>query len=199
MKGAMIVFAIAMACLLQQKGPAMKRVIMVIVAAVEMLMFGGCWSPVVMGKPYDRESRVYGLHVHPLWGSARNVVGIDASVIGTGFDDRPSVEEMCSGLAIGLVSSGVEGEMRGLQIAGLTPAATNLKGVQIGLLSSYVEQCFGLQVGLFNIAGAWGGGNKNRCVQLGLFNLCGDHWFPLFNVNFRDCESCDASMFLSPW
>ena len=54
---------------------------------------------------------------------------------------------------------------------------------------------------------AWEAGNcatnTSRCVQVGLVNICGDHWFPLVNFNFRDCENGDIKKWFAlkfcPW
>jgi len=149
----------------------------------------GCWSPLVIGTPMNESATVYGVHLHPLFGKADKAVGLDVSVLPADVSkgkDGPSVMDM-KGVAVALVTSGVD-RMDGLQVGLLGSAATVLRGVQIGGLFTWAEESNGLQLGLFNIADGWGGGKDSRCVQIGLINVCGDHWFPLVNINFHDSE-----------
>ena len=138
---------------------------------------------------------------------------------------KPNASEIV-GLAVGAVHHEVWGDVCGVQIGGYSADASRhvvngvqiggfgtiageANGVQIAAVGTEAKSCNGVQLSLLGnvswesmVAGNCTT-NTSRCVQVGLVNICGDHWFPLVNFNFRDCENGDIKKWFAlkfcPW
>ena len=176
----------------------------------------GCWSPFVVGEPLmEPDETIYGVHIQPLVGfGKRQVVGMNVAARmepNISGDRLPNASEV-TGLAIGMVSHEVVGDIFGAQIGGLEASASgDVRGVQFCGWGNHANSSYGLQVSLIGnsvneneidlcICPKHSPTNTSRCVQIGLINICGDHWFPLINFNFRD-SSYDKNKGLKfrPW
>ena len=164
------------------------------------------------------KSPIYGIWLQPMIGfNDRNVVGVNVAARlepDVSGDRKPNASEVV-GLAVGAVHHEVWGDVwgvqvgcvsadarrhvvNGVQIGGIGTVAREVNGVQIAAGCNEAKSCYGLQLSLLGNC-SWDGmvagtctTNTSRCVQVGLVNVCGDHWFPLVNFNFRDCENYDS-------
>ena len=175
------------------------------VAGAAMICLAGCWSPLVVGEPMmDDDETIYGVHVQPLVGfSDHRVVGVNVAARmepDISGDRKPNASEIV-GLAVGAVFHEVRGDVCGVQIGGLGATAKCVDGIQIAG-NNEARTVNGIQIGLLgNDVCANSRTNTSRCVQIGLVNVCGDHWFPLINFNFRDSRWCgnDEEVKCYPW
>lgn len=168
------------------------------VAGAAMLCLAGCWSPLVVGEPMmDNEETIYGVHVQPLVGfSDHKVVGLNVAARmepDISGDRKPNASGIV-GLGVGAVFHEVRGDVCGMQIGGLGAEAKCVDGIQIALINE-ARTINGIQIGLGNDSCcrrsfSHSVTNTSKCVQIGLVNVCGDHWFPLINFNFRDSPCC---------
>lgn len=197
----------------------MKTRMMVAVLTAVVVGVCGCWSPLVVGEPLmDKDETIYGVHIQPLIGfSKHKVVGVNVAARlepDISGDRKPNASEIV-GLAVGAVHHEVWGDVCGVQIGGYSADASRhvvngvqiggfgtiageANGVQIAAVGTEAKCCNGVQLSLLGNV-SWGSmvagnctTNTSRCVQVGLVNVCGDHWFPLINFNFRDCENPDG-------
>lgn len=176
----------------------------------------GCRSPFVVGEPLmEPDETIYGVHIQPLVGfSKHQVVGVNVAARmepNISGDRLPNASEV-TGLAIAVVSHEVWGDIFGAQIGGLEASASgDVRGVQFCGWGNHASTLYGVQVSLAGnstnedeidrcINPKHSSTNTSRCVQIGLINICGDHWFPLINFNFRDspCDK-DKGLKLRPW
>ena len=171
------------------------------VAGAAMAMcLAGCWSPLVVGDTWANStewgidnSPIYGIYLQPLVGFAeRKVVGVNVAARmepDISGDRKPNASEIV-GLGVGAVFHEVRGDVCGVQIGGLGAMAKCVDGIQIAGINE-ASTVNGIQIGLLGNDGcANSQTNTSRCVQIGLVNVCGDHWFPLINFNFRDSPCC---------
>lgn len=204
-----------------------KRLFAVVVVALGMVGVCGCWSPLVVGeRRMEKDETIYGFHIQPLVGfSKHKVVGVNVAARlepDISGDRLPNASGVV-GLAVGAVNHEVWGDVcgvqiggiaaearrgavNGLQVGGIGAEASVVRGVQIAGGGNEAKRCHGVQLSLLGNV-AWEAGNcatnTSRCVQVGLVNICGDHWFPLVNFNFRDCENGDIKKWFAlkfcPW
>ena len=174
------------------------------VAGAAMLCLAGCWSPLVVGEPLmDNDETIYGVHVQPLVGfSDHKVVGLNVAARmepDISSDRKPNASGIV-GLGVGAVFHEVWGDVCGMQIGGLGAEAKCVDGIQIAWINE-ARTINGIQIGFGNDGCANSRTNTSRCVQIGLVNVCGDHWFPLINFNFRDSRWCgnDEEVKCYPW
>lgn len=161
------------------------------------------WVLVTIGRGepmMDDDETIYGVHVQPLVGfSDHKVVGVNVAARmepDISGDRKPNASEIV-GLAVGAVFHEVRGDVCGVQMA----TAKCVDGIQISGINE-ARTVNGIQIGLIGNDGcANSRTNTSRCVQIGLVNVCGDHWFPLINFNFRDSRWCgnDEEVKCYPW
>jgi len=169
-----------------------------IAGAAMVLCLAGCWSPLVVGEPMmDNDETIYGVHVQPLVGfSDHKVVGLNVAARmepDISGDRKPNASGIV-GLGVGAVFHEVRGDVCGMQIGGLGAEAKCVDGIQIAWINE-ARTINGIQIGLGNDgccrrSCSHSVTNTSKCVQIGLVNVCGDHWFPLINFNFRDSPCC---------
>ena len=177
----------------------------VVVEVAMAVVLSGCWSPLVVGEPLmDDDETIYGVHVQPLVGfSDHKVVGVNVAARmepDISGDRKPNASEIV-GLGVGAIFHEVRGDVCGVQIGGLGATAKCVDGIQIAGINE-ARTVNGIQIGLLGNDGcANSRTNTSRCVQIGLVNVCGDHWFPLINFNFRDSRWCgnDEEVKCYPW
>ena len=179
------------------------------VVGAAMLCLAGCWSPLVVGEPMmDNDETIYGVHVQPLVGfSDHKVVGLNVAARmepDISGDRKPNASGIV-GLGVGAVFHEVRGDVCGMQIGGLGAEAKCVDGIQIAWINE-ARTINGIQIGLGNDSCcrrscSHSVTNTSKCVQIGLVNVCGDHWFPLINFNFRDSRWCgkDEGVKYYPW
>ena len=169
-----------------------------VVAGAAMLCLAGCWSPLVVGEPMmDNDETIYGVHVQPLVGfSDHKVVGLNVAARmepDISGDRKPNASGIV-GLGVGAVFHEVRGDVCGVQIGGLGAEAKCVDGIQIAWINE-ARTINGIQIGFGNDgccrrSCSHSVTNTSKCVQIGLVNVCGDHWFPLINFNFRNSPCC---------
>ena len=187
-----------------------------IIGAAMTIAACGCWSPFVVGAPLmEPDETIYGVHIQPLVGfSKHQVVGVNVAARmepNISGDRLPNASEV-TGLAIGVVSHEVWGDIFGAQIGGIEASASgNVRGVQFCGWGNHVSTLHGVQVSLIGnsvneneidryISPKHSPTNTSRCVQVGLINICGDHWFPLINFNYRNSSyDKDKGLKFCPW
>ena len=162
------------------------------VAGAAMFCLVGCWSPLVAGKTWRQDSDVHGLYIQPFFGHANTVNGISAGICGRDIASPYLTAKCVNGVALGFISE-VGDQMTGLQIGGLMAGAETCRGVQLSLVNiTYPRGAYAI--------GRYKDPDESRCVQIGLINVCGDHWFPLVNFNFRDCKyDKEKGLKFRPW
>ena len=182
----------------------MKKMMMAVGFAAMAMCLAGCWSPLVVGDTWANSaewgidnSPIYGIYLQPLVGFAeRKVVGVNVAARmepDISGDRKPNASGIV-GLGVGAVFHEVRGDVCGMQIGGLGAEAKCVDGIQIAWINE-ARTINGIQIGLGNDSCcrrscSHSVTNTSKCVQIGLVNVCGDHWFPLINFNFRDSPCC---------
>ncbi len=133
---------------------------------------------------------VMGLRLNLIYGSNHNVTFLDIGLLNHTINRQ-------TGIQIGGIWNGVEGEMSGIQVGGIINSAGNtymMSGIQVGSIN-LAGDATGLQVGVFNSANSMQGmqiGVVNNAdnlqgAQIGLINLITAGpipFMPVLNVGF---------------